>query len=759
MEALKLLSYFGEKLQFELIYPQDLLSKKLEGKDEHKTLQITRAHTPKRMFGTFKLLYLTLEQMNQAGWGVYFTVNEFTDHNERKDIYFKQARAVWLEDDGETKGGLTDPTKFPLPPSSIIQSSPGKFHYYWFTRCDNADEWQNVMDNICETYGGDPGGKLKVQVLRVPGFKNTKGEYGNGPLVVIVGGNFRTYGWDEIKQHFPIKERREKEREVEGEVEIHKSTLDVARAIREIVLGESIYPNVLRLAASFAVKGVNRRDNIQLLTGIIDASSGEEHRKFDSKIKLPKTVDDAINKYNLERARVAYEIDNIGEIYTTLPWPPGLVGDVARWVNSTMQYPSPEIAIAAAFHVTSLLGGGCYYFEGLSVARARTILGENGRGKQSAADSIQRLMAALPLPNVLDDFIMREAHSPFNYQADINRHKIRGMINSEAGIIQSSGAGDQQNKAAWKLKALSQQIGGDPLAVVELSRGSTKNIALEKVLPVYDPIFILLDESTPETYMPMATKQLHIENGAMARAELFFIRPEEFYNEDAFANKKVPMEFIEKYTAMVNHFREQNVSDGLDNSVSERMVHANFDAIKERINKLKHDNVVERSRAAGKPVERAVVVRYVEKIICTTLILAIADSVDLGSLQAKPPVATDEHLTYAIGYHDEIRRCILANNRDGQMANVMDQALNRLMKHLTSLGSDPDDKYLSNGNITMQWLARKYRSNEKIMTTFGERYRYNNHLARIKIMEEACDRGMVVPVVGVREQWKSLVNI
>jgi hypothetical protein len=70
-----------------------------------------------------------LLQLNEQGAGIFVTVNE-TDGNGRKSENIKRIRAVWQEDDDAFAG------QFPLDPSIVVESSPGKYHRYWLVTDD-----------------------------------------------------------------------------------------------------------------------------------------------------------------------------------------------------------------------------------------------------------------------------------------------------------------------------------------------------------------------------------------------------------------------------------------------------------------------------------------------------------------------------------------------------------------------------------------------------------------------------------------------
>jgi putative DNA primase/helicase len=154
----------------------------------------------------------TIQRAYGLGSGVWITVNE-TNGQGRTGAHIIRVRAVWCEWDG----GETSP-KFPLDPSLVVETSPGHFHYYWFT----ADGWpadkagradfEGVMACMVATYGSDKNAKDLSRVLRVPGTKHRKDP--DKPFMVrIVGGNEKRYARAAIIAAFPRRAAAERSQE------------------------------------------------------------------------------------------------------------------------------------------------------------------------------------------------------------------------------------------------------------------------------------------------------------------------------------------------------------------------------------------------------------------------------------------------------------------------------------------------------------------------------------------------------------------
>lgn len=142
-----------------------------------------------------------LTDLNEAGAGVYVTVQR-TDLLGRKQENIVGVRALYADFDD----GLPD--NLPLEPSIKIQSSDGKYQYYWFCHQLTEDDFKSAMSCLVEQYGADKSAKDLARVLRVPGFYHNKSD----PFLVrIVGGSMCSYTRQAIIEAFPQGEKARRE--------------------------------------------------------------------------------------------------------------------------------------------------------------------------------------------------------------------------------------------------------------------------------------------------------------------------------------------------------------------------------------------------------------------------------------------------------------------------------------------------------------------------------------------------------------------
>ena len=148
--------------------------------------------------GTLASLEPTLRRLNapDVGAGVYITGN-LTDGFGRRTHNITRIVAVVADLDH----GM--PLNFPLAPTIIVETSPGKFQCWW--ALDDGDtltvfEHRDVHGRLVLEYGADPRATGIARVYRVPGFWHLKRD----PFLVrVVGGAMWTVDKGTLLAAFP----------------------------------------------------------------------------------------------------------------------------------------------------------------------------------------------------------------------------------------------------------------------------------------------------------------------------------------------------------------------------------------------------------------------------------------------------------------------------------------------------------------------------------------------------------------------------
>lgn len=117
-----------------------------------------------------------LIKLNSKGYGIFMTINK-TDGKGRSKKNITEVRAVFADLDGAPLSPALDDL-----PNLVVESSPGKYHCYWFIGIgDNGsilplEAFRQVQKAIAHKYKSDATVCDLGRVLRVPGFYHLKGD-------------------------------------------------------------------------------------------------------------------------------------------------------------------------------------------------------------------------------------------------------------------------------------------------------------------------------------------------------------------------------------------------------------------------------------------------------------------------------------------------------------------------------------------------------------------------------------------------------
>jgi hypothetical protein len=107
---------------------------------------------------------------NQKGAGVFVIVNETTGDSD-KDVI--SIRAVFVDLDGAP---LEPVTECGLRPHIIVETSPDRFHAYWFVDGCPLDQFKAIQQATAGRFNGDKSIVNLSRVMRLPGFIHQKNE-------------------------------------------------------------------------------------------------------------------------------------------------------------------------------------------------------------------------------------------------------------------------------------------------------------------------------------------------------------------------------------------------------------------------------------------------------------------------------------------------------------------------------------------------------------------------------------------------------
>lgn len=725
------LSHFGDKLIFEALGENQIPA----------------------MYGSYKQWKKRLQELNKRGYNIYFTVNEMKPGTKRTKDKFKKARAVWIDDD---KSGKIQ--TFPIDPSITVESSPGKYQYYWLTEQVDINEWQSIMNGLTEEYNGDPKAKLVTQILRVPGYVNNK--YPDKPLSKVINGCNLDYTWDTISSKFPAKEIIVEENHDRD----NDTPFDVNQFTQNIVSGEDIHNSRIRLAFHFVNNGMPRETIFNILKGLVETgvSLGNIDRaRADERISnMYACIDDAIKQ--VEGEKIKYEIDEEDSSgrYTDLPYPSGFLGEIAKDIEKYMYYPSKEMAIATAMHCVSVFGGGTFRIMNKTVTRKRTLLAPTARGKSAIENYFNELIRELSMPNDKGspriqntwDFSGSEVYTPLNIHNDLVHHRVRSYIITEAGQAGKSKAGDTFNKRKYILDLVSRNY-KDVQKSPQLSIATAANREVNDTLkPLHGAVAVFMSESVPDIYTEVLHSEDAFRSGDVGREEIIFVDPH-MGKKNRNAQDEINPDVVDAMCTLANRLRKSKSEVGTDPVNFKSFTPIDTSLIDDELDKLEDRIMEQRNKAVSDNnyIQYALLSRLFERILVTVLIQVIADYANCLGIKATMP-----QLKYAIKYQEEVNRAVLAQSKQGSLASNIDICITRLQSRLVEFGSRSDDKKYAKSKdfITPQWFSRVFDvSNNKQVQTLAERHG-SAKKARQLILEEAEDRGLITNI-RPNKVWRS----
>lgn len=129
--------------------------------------------------------YTALAAMNEKRAGVFLTINR-VDGNRRRAASVTHIRSLFADFDGAEL-----PDHWPLEPTCIVITSPGKFHAYWCVDGDYPlDEFTTAQKALARLFGSDPTVHDLPRVMRLPGFWHQKGEAFQTRIVEASGASY-----------------------------------------------------------------------------------------------------------------------------------------------------------------------------------------------------------------------------------------------------------------------------------------------------------------------------------------------------------------------------------------------------------------------------------------------------------------------------------------------------------------------------------------------------------------------------------------
>jgi putative DNA primase/helicase len=244
----------------------------------------------KTMFGSLDLCADPLRRHQEAGAGVFITVNA-TVGGRRTAVSVERIRANFADLDGAP---LDPVLACDLEPHVVVESSPGKFHAYWMCEGVELDQFTPLQKAIAARFGGDPKVCDLPRVMRLPGYWHQKGTPFQTRIVQV---NERLpYHADELLAEFPAVAAKppggNRHDSEDGEAQT------MADLVRDVLTADNYHDALRNLAWRYLAGGMDRKDVTRTLQGMMNASTAPRDERWGARYNdIPRAVESAQRKH------------------------------------------------------------------------------------------------------------------------------------------------------------------------------------------------------------------------------------------------------------------------------------------------------------------------------------------------------------------------------------------------------------------------------------------------------------------------------
>lgn len=202
---------------------------------------------------------------------------------------------------------------------------------------------------------------------------------------------------------------------------------------------------------------------------------------------------------------------------SSIPLPPGLVGQLAQYIYSSSVRPVPEVALTAALALTAGVCSRAYNISGTGLNQYLILLAGTGIGKEGASNGIDRLMDAVrPTVPMVNQFMGPGAFASGQALVKVLDEKPCFLsVMGEFGLTLQQLCDPRANPAQIMLKKILLDVYNKSGWYNEL-KGSAYSDTDKNTKFVRAPNISILGESTPETFFGNL-ESIHIAEGLVPR--------------------------------------------------------------------------------------------------------------------------------------------------------------------------------------------------------------------------------------------------
>lgn len=430
------------------------------------------------------------------------------------------------------------------------------------------------------------------------------------------------------------------------------------------------------------------------------------------------------------------------------PWPPGFVGNVAKYLYCYAPSPVPEYAIATAIAFFAGICGRGWIYSGTGLNHDIIVLGESGTGKNLAHQGIANIANQLngtPIATFIVNARMASAPALLkNLAANPCFLQITGEVGKMYRAYAKSRHGDNIDDLFTAKLDLWERSGPDGSAVGILYSNAEKNVDTYGVNGISHST---LGESTPAVFYGALSTDM-MNEGLLSR--LWII---EYEGEDPAFNEhrldEMPKKWVEYLACIVREAAMRLHQQKVEHTPEAWRL----------IQQFSEDCQNEKLNAGKDAARRQLWVRAREKVIRLAALLAVADNYLFPRIEVA-------HVEWAIMMLRASNLTILRRVCDGDISDDADHTreqmiVQRCKRWLSDQRKDPKEEAMRvNSFIPRRFLQQEVASkdafkNHRLGATTAFNLAMKNLVDSGVLME--VDRKRLLEAYGIRAQcWRLL---
>jgi hypothetical protein len=299
---------------------------------------------------------------------------------------------------------------------------------------------------------------------------------------------------------------------------------DVDDIVAIITRGTAGLHDAINKYAYMQIKdGIAPKMVISTIKGLLMAipEGSRDGRWTDYYEDVPRSVEGAIEKTKETDGikAIEYDCDDMDFMKRTpMPWPPGLMGELANNAYDMQRYQYKEVAVVSAIGVVAGIAGRKFNISGTGLNVYLTLIMSTGMGKDSIREFICGTINRLNDTGNSSSFVGPGRFTgPKAVFSALKNSRCRVSVFTEAGLLLRSSAGDQDGLTRALLQLYSCS-GSKQFSMEEVySKGD------ESIESMQAPCLTIVNEATPETLLGAFKNSGALENGHLPRQSIYRI--------------------------------------------------------------------------------------------------------------------------------------------------------------------------------------------------------------------------------------------